>query len=66
MVLEMLLVVPDVDVKTFRSHQAFQSLPWPLQIVPDSRLLSRAEAQFETYFTFLARKTALRKARGYV
>ncbi len=26
----------------------------------------RAEAQFETYFTFLARKTAVRKARGYV
>tara|TARA_Y100000817_G_scaffold124033_1_gene97151 strand:- start:245 stop:706 length:462 start_codon:yes stop_codon:yes gene_type:complete len=26
----------------------------------------RAEAKFETYFTYIVRKTALRKARGYV
>ena len=47
MVLEMLLCVPDGDVGLFNSHAAFQALPWPLVIVPDSRLLSRSEVDFQ-------------------
>ena len=47
MVACMLLVVPDGDVPTFSQHAAFQSLPWPLRLVPDSQLLSHSETQFE-------------------
>lgn len=47
MVACMLLVVPDGDVPTFSQHAAFQGLPWPLRLVPDSQLLSHSETQFE-------------------
>ena len=47
MVACMLLVVPDGDVPIFSQHVAFQGLPWPRRLVPDSQLLSHSEAQFE-------------------
>ena len=42
MVHRQLVVAPDADADALRAHPALARAPWPLEIVPDSSLLSQA------------------------
>ena len=42
MVHRQLVVAPDADADAIRAHPALARAPWPLEIVPDSSLLSQS------------------------